>query len=252
MTDSKDIKATDSKAAVKNQAAVKNKAFAVFKIIILIAIVVGIPLYIYLFHKDVLAEINTFDKAVEFLRQYKTLSVPVYFLAEILQIMISVLPGQLFQFAAGYLFGLVPGIIYTFIGAALGTLVTFYLARFLGTDAVHMMLGSEKTKYYIERLNSKKAYLITFLIYLIPGFPKDIVCYVAGVSEIKFRPFLIISLAGRMPAMIASIVFGSMYMKQNYVGMGIVAAVVGVIFIICVLKRKQIMSRVDDLYEKFH
>lgn len=234
----------------ENKAAFKNKVFAVSKIIILIVIVIGIPLYLYVFQRDILSEFNTFDKAVAFLRQYKSFSVPVYFLAEILQIMISILPGQLFQFAAGYLYGFLPGLLFTFIGALLGTLVTFYLARLLGTDAVRMMLGPEKTKYYVERLNSKKAYLITFLIYLIPGFPKDIVCYVAGVSEIKFKPFLIISLAGRMPAMAASIVFGSMYMKQDYTGMAIVAFCVGIIFLICLIRHKQIMERVDRLYEK--
>lgn len=229
----------------------KNKIFAAVKFAVLLIIVVGVPLYIYIFHKDFISQFRTFDDAVSFLRQYKTLSVPVYLIAELLQIMISVLPGQVFQFAAGYLFGFLPGLIYTLIGAIIGTVFTFYLARILGSDAVHMMLGKERTKHYVDLLNSKKAYLITFLLYLIPGFPKDTVCYMAGVSEIKLRPFLILSVTGRMPAMAASIVFGSMYMKQNYTGMAIVAAVVGVIFIACVIKRKELISLVDKLYEKY-
>ena len=229
----------------------KKKIIAAVKFAVLLMIVIGVPLYIYVFHKDVVAGFRSAEDAADFLRQYKALSVPVYLCAEVLQILISVLPGQVFQFAAGYLFGFIPGIIYTLIGAVIGTVITFYLARLLGSDAVHLMLGEERTKHYVALLNSKKAYLITFLIYLIPGFPKDTVCYMAGVSDMKLRPFLMLSVAGRMPAMAASIIFGAMYMKKDYTGMAIVAAVVGVVFLICVFRRKQLISLIDKMYEKY-
>ena len=230
----------------------KNKVFAAVKFAVLLMIVIGLPLYVYVFHKDFILQFRSFDEVVAFLRQYKSLSVPVYLGAELLQILISILPGQVFQFAAGYLFGFIPGLIYTAIGAVMGTIVTFCLARVLGTDAVHLMLGKERTDHFIRLLNSRKAYLITFLIYLIPGVPKDTVCYIAGVSEMKMIPFVIISVVGRMPAMAASIVFGAMYMKQNYTGMAIVAVVVCVIVLVCIIRRKDIMKRVDMLYEKYH
>ena len=146
-----------------NKAAKKNRIFAAAKFAVLLIIVIGLPLYVYFFHKDLLSEFRTFDEAVAFLRQYKNLSVPVYLLAEFLQIMISVLPGQVFQFAAGYLFGFLPGLFYTLVGALIGTVIVFYLARLLGTDAVHLMLGKERTERYVSLLNSKKAYIITFL-----------------------------------------------------------------------------------------
>ena len=235
-----------------NKAAKKNRIFAAAKFAVLLIIVIGLPLYVYFFHKDLLSEFRTFDEAVAFLRQYKNLSVPVYLLAEFLQIMISVLPGQVFQFAAGYLFGFLPGLFYTLVGALIGTVIVFYLARLLGTDAVHLMLGKERTERYVSLLNSKKAYIITFLLYLIPGFPKDTLCYIAGVSEIKVQPFLFLSIAGRMPAMAASIVFGSMYMKHDYIGMAVVAAAVAVIFIFCMIRRKYLMDLIDRLYEKYN
>ena len=229
----------------------KNKAAAALKFAVLILIVVGVPLYIYIFHRDFIAQFRSFDEAAAFLRQYRQYSVPVYLALEILQIVVVFLPGQIFQFAAGYLFGFVPGVIYTLIGAVLGTTITFYIARLLGSDEVHMMLGEEKTKHYRELLSSKKAYLITFLLYLIPGLPKDALCYVAGVSGIKFIPFLIISIAGRMPAMAGSIIFGAMYMKKDYTGMAIVALTVGIICLFSFIKRKELISGIDRLYEKY-
>lgn len=229
----------------------KNKIFAIIKFALLIVIVVGIPLYIYVFHRDVITGFKSLEDVADFLRQYKQYSVPAYLVAEVLQILISVLPGQLFQMAAGYLFGFVPGTILTLIGAIIGTTITFYIARILGSDAIHMMLGDERAKHYSDLLSSRKGYLITFIIYLIPGLPKDTVCYVAGISDIKFLPFLIISVTGRMPAMAGSVAFGALYMKQNYTGMAILAAVVGVICIICLIKRKELMAFLDRMYEKY-
>ena len=234
-----------------NNAKQKNRIFAILKFAVLIAIVVGIPLYIYMFHWDLITSFNSLEDAAEFFRQYKQYSIPAYLVAEVLQILISILPGQLFQMAAGYLFGFIPGVLLTLIGAIIGTIVTFCLARVLGSDAVHIMLGEEKSKRYTELLNSKQAYLITFIIYLIPGLPKDAVCYVAGVSNIKLLPFLIISVTGRMPAMAGSVAFGALYMKHNYTGMAILAIVVGIICIICIVRRKQLVSFIDKMYEKY-
>ena len=73
---------------------------------------------------------------------------------------------------------------------------------------------------------------------------------VLGTMLTRFLPFLIISVAGRMPAMAGSIAFGSMYMKQNYTGMAIVAAVVGIICLICIIKRKELLAYIDRLYDK--
>lgn len=235
----------------EDRAKQKNKVFAIAKFAVLIAIVVGIPLYIYVFHRDVITGFKSLEDAAEFLRQYKQFSVPAYLVAELLQILVSVLPGQLFQMAAGYLFGFIPGVLLTLVGAIIGETITFYLARVLGSDAVHMMLGEERSKHYMELLNSKRAYLITFILYLIPGLPKDTVCYVAGVSQIKIISFLFLSVTGRMPAMAASVAFGALYMKHDYTTMAIVGVVVSVICIICVIKRKELMAFIDKMYEKY-
>ena len=89
----------------------KNKVIAVLKLAVLILIVAGVPLYIYVFQRDLISQFDSFEDVVEYLRQYKQFSIPVYLAAEVLQIMVFVLPGQLFQFAAGYLFGFVQGLI---------------------------------------------------------------------------------------------------------------------------------------------
>ena len=223
---------------------------SILKLTILAGIVIAIPLYVYFFQKDFLNQFKSFDDIIAVLKMYKTQSIFIYIGVQIIQIVISVIPGQAFQFAAGYLYGFWPGLLYSIIGATLGTLISFYLAKLLGKDAIHLFFGEDKMTYFIDRLNSKKAYTIVFLIYLIPGLPKDIVSYAAGVSEMKCKPFLILSLIGRIPGMAGSLLIGSLYMKQHYIGMGIIAVLAVVAFIICIIFRKRISKYLDKFYEK--
>lgn len=159
-------------------------------------------------------------------------------------------PDRAFQFAAGYLYGFIPGLLFSCIGAVIGTSISFFLAKLLGKDAVHLFFGEERMAYFLERLNSKRAYTIVFLLYVIPGLPKDVVSYAAGISEMKFKPFLILSLLGRIPGMAGSLLIGAFYMKEHYIGMAIVAVLAVAAFCLCVAYRKGINKYLDRFYDK--
>lgn len=223
---------------------------SLFKVLILAVIVIGIPLYIYFFRHDWIEQFKNFDDVVAYLEHYQTESIPIYICLQVVQIVISVLPGQIFQLAAGYMYTFFPALLYALVGAFLGTMITFYLSRSLGRDFVHMFFGKEKTAYYMEQLNSKKAYTITFLLYLIPGLPKDMVSYVAGISEMKFKAFILLSLVGRLPGMMGSIMIGSMWNKGDYIGMIVLGAIAVIAFALCIVLREKIHGVLDKIYDK--
>ena len=225
-------------------------AVSILKLLMLLGIVVVIPLYIFFYHGDFIAEFKSLDDVTAFLQRYKLASIPIYIGLQALQIVISILPGQAFQFAAGYLYRFLPGLIFSLAGAVLGTTISFYLAKLLGHDAVRLFFGKDKTAYYLGRLNSKRAYTIVFIIYLIPGLPKDLVSYIAGVSEMRFKPFLVVSLIGRLPGMCASLLIGDLYLHDHFVAMGIVAALAVIAFIVCIARREVIKTRIDRLYDR--
>ena len=104
--------------------------------------------------------------------------------------------------------------------------------------------------YFIERLNSKRAYMIVFLLYLIPGLPKDVVSYAAGVSEMKFKAFMAFSMAGRIFGMSGSLLIGALYFHHHYIGMGIIAVVAVVAFVLCIIYRKNINRYLDKFYDR--
>ena len=215
-------------------------------------IVVLIPLYLYFYQQDFLMRFRDFNDIVSFLERYKLQSIPIYIILQIAQIVISVLPGQFFQLAAGYLYTFWPALLFSCIGAFLGTTITFWLAKGLGSDFVHIFFEKDKTEDYVKRLNSKKAYTIVFLLYAIPVIPKDVVSYAAGLSEMKYKPFIILSTIGRLPGMMGSIMIGSMWHKEEYVGMIILAIIAVVAFCSCIIYRKKLHELLDKAYDKLN
>jgi uncharacterized membrane protein YdjX (TVP38/TMEM64 family) len=226
------------------------KISTIIKFLFLFLIVVGIPLYLFIFHKDFLTSLKDLDTVSAYLAQYEKVGVFVYLAAQIIQIVISIIPGQELQIVAGFMYGIPIAFLLSLLGAAIGTLIAFYLARWLGQDAVRMLFGDEKTDEYMRRLNSRRAISITFLIYLIPGLPKDIMSYVAGISHMRFRPFLLVSIIGRSPAMLASIAVGKALIEKNYTALGIITGIVLLAFLLGIIFRKRIMAMFDSTYER--
>ncbi len=229
------------------------KIITILKFLILIGIIFGIPLYLYFNHADTLSNLKDTENLAAFadsLGEHKIKSAVFYIVIQYLQIVISIIPGQIVQMAGGYLFGVVLGVVFSLIGASLGTSTAYFLGKYLGRDAVKLFINTDKTDYYVERLNSKRAYLIVFILYLIPGLPKDVLAYPAGISDMKLGVFLPISLIGRLPAMIASVLIGSFYKTGHYYGAGVLIIVFVIIFGVCLIFRKRITEFIDNYYER--
>ena len=218
----------------------------------LLLIAAGVPAYILIFHHDLITRFQSYDEVVYYLRSYKGYSAIVFVLIQVLQIVISVLPGEVMEFAAGSLFGFPLGLLLTFIGCLIGTTIVFYLAKFLGADAVRRIAGENRMQEYIEKLNSEKAYILVFILYLLPGIPKDILCYIAGISSMRFKPFLLLSSVARIPGICGCLLFGTMYMQKNYTFMIGLAAATGIILVLCFLFRERLLGLADKIYEKLN
>jgi len=226
------------------------KIVSVLKLLILFAIVIGAPVYVYFSYPDLVDRFRSLDEINSLLKQYKTASIFIYIGLQVFQIIVSVLPGQALQFAAGYAYQFWLGFLFSLIGVALGTVITFYLARILGKDALHVIFGEERFSKFVHTLNSKRSFIVLFVIFLIPGIPKDLFTYAAGVSEIRIIPFLLLSLTGRTPAMVGSILMGSMFYNGSYVGLIIVGVAAVVLFIAGIINRGKLVLWTDRFYNK--
>ena len=226
------------------------KILALSKLILLVIIVAGIPAFLYLKYGADLFSKDSAERVVDYLKANSSIAALLIICIQIVQVVVCFLPGQPVQFAASYMFGVARGFALSITGAVIGTVISFYLAKLLGNDAVTLFFGEEKVRDYKKKLDSGRGLLLAFLIYLIPGIPKDLVSYVAGISDMRFRPFLLVATVGRMPGMLGSLMLGHFFGRQDYRAMIIIAVIVAVILLICYIKRDTLIGFLDNVEKK--
>ena len=215
------------------------KIIAILKLILLVAVIAGIPAFLYLRYGSGIFSKDTAYNVLEYLRQNSRIAFLLIIGIQVIQVVVCVLPGQPIQFAASYMFGVGRGYLLSVIGAVIGTTISFYLAKSLGSEAMHLFFGEEKIRDYQRRLNSGRGLLLTFLIY-----------YAAGISEMRFKPFLMAATIGRSPAMLGSLLAGHFFGKENYTAIIILTVVIALIMLICFVKRDKLIDFLDMIEKK--
>ncbi len=197
-----------------------NKRLA-FRILFLLLLII---LSIYLFiHFDIYLFFKDRSKLVNFIKLYPYDEL-IFILLQILQVVAAPIPGELSGFIGGYLYGPLWGTIYSTIGLTLGSWLAFMLARFFGEPLLEKVVKKEvfeKFNHFMEH----KGLFVSFLLFLIPGFPKDYLCYIMGVSRIPALTFIIISTIGRFFGTMLLSITGNIARNEQYLLLAIVVAV---------------------------
>jgi len=150
----------------------------------------------------------------------------IYFILMVMfQVVIAFVPGEPLEIGAGYAFGAIEGTILCLIGIALGSFIVFALVRKFGIRLVNVFFTFEKIKSAKFLQNRKKVAAITFLMFFLPGTPKDLLTYFVGITDIKLKHFFIISTFARIPSVITSTIGGSFLGVEKYTFAVIVFAV---------------------------
>ncbi len=169
------------------------------------SVCVGATLYFCLSSNPLMAEYRELarfyssKRAVgQFLRQFGPFAPLAFIVIQALQVVLAPIPGEATGILGGYLFGTWLGFLYSTIGLTLGSMLAFGLARWLGLPIVHRVVSNEVYRKFdfISKAGGEMATLVCFLI---PGFPKDYLCFLLGVSPLQFWPFFVICTFGRMP-----------------------------------------------------
>lgn len=133
----------------------------------------------------------------------------------ILQVVLAVLPGQVFTLAGGYCFGAFWGTALTLIGTLIGSAIAFFLARVFGLKAVTAFYSEEKLKNLSFLKESKRQDFFTLIVFLVPGIPKDMVTYFMGLTQMKLPKFLLISMLGRFPGILLAVLSATAIQTKN-------------------------------------
>jgi uncharacterized membrane protein YdjX (TVP38/TMEM64 family) len=187
---------------------------------VLVLIFFGLALYLLVFHSDVYLTFLDRKRLAEFIKSYGSFSPLIFVALQIFQVLFAPIPGEVTGFIGGFLYGSFFGILYSTIGLGVGSWLAFVFARWAGQPLVERIV-SYKTIQRYDYLMAHQGTWIAFLLFLIPGFPKDYLCYILGLGHMDLKTFLIISTAGRFLGTVLLTIQGHLVREKNYWVLGI-------------------------------
>ncbi|MEJ2222234.1 MAG: TVP38/TMEM64 family protein [Desulfobacterales bacterium] len=180
---------------------------------------------------------------------FGTSAPPVFMLIQILQVIFAPVPGEATGFIGGYLFGTLPGFIYSSIGLTVGSWLNFVIGRFLGERYVRKRIPAHQFQK-IDGLVKRQGVILLFILFLFPGFPKDYLCLALGVSTLPMKIFILLAGIGRMPGTFALSLQGEFLYEQNYVLLGVIFAACLILAVLCYGFREKIYLWIERVENK--
>lgn len=176
------------------------------------------------------------QRVIAFIKEHRGYAELLFIGLQVVQVVAAPVPGEVTGFAGGILFGTFRGIVFSTIGLTLGSWLAFGLARLIGRPIVELVARPETIKRY-DYVMKHKGLFLAFLLFLIPGFPKDILCYILGLGHMGQRDFLIVSTTGRLLGTTLLTIGGTLFRDERYGAFFTVAGVsIGAILLVMIYR----------------
>ena len=169
------------------------------------------------------------EKFAEWIDGYGIRGRLIYIVICALQVIIAVIPGEPFEVAGGYAFGLWEGTFLCLCGITLGCMVIFATVRFFGQDFVEVFFKKEEIEKLSFLNDPHKLNVLAFFVFMIPGTPKDLLSYVMGLTGMEFKTWILLTFFARIPSVMSSTYRGSALGEGDVKKSMIIFAVTGVI-----------------------
>lgn len=219
-----------------------------FWLILILAAVGGVMLYAVKHDTllyDTLFHIENAMQKGEALREailaHGLLAPLLYIALQILQVILAPIPGEASGALGGYLFGGWAAFLYSTIGLSIGSWLAFAIGRIL-SDLVRKHLEKAKIYQRFNHLVCKGDFVIPFVLFIIPGFPKDSLSYMLGLSHMPLPAFLFVAIVGRMPGTLLLSYQGAEFQSGNYLRLAILLVIAAAVTLPCYLYRHQILA----------
>jgi len=186
---------------------------------------------------------------------YGPLAPLLFILIQTAQVVVAPIPGEASGILGGYLFGAAPGFLYSSLGLTLGSSLAFgagrLLTAFFSEHFRHTQIYSR-----FNHLISRGDFAIPFVLFLLPGFPKDSLCYLLGMSTLPWPIFLFITGVGRMPGTLLLSLQGAEIGAGNWLRLLLLLLATLVVALPCLLCRHRLLQwlnrfrNIDNAREK--
>jgi len=161
---------------------------------------------------------------------------------QVLQVIIAVIPGEPVEVMAGVVAGTWGGLAVCLAGVAIGSCIVFLATRLLGYPLVTAFVSEEKLSKLKFLQDAKKLDMLVFLLFFIPGTPKDWLTYFVGLTKMRLSRFLVIATLARIPSIITSTYAGASLIEGDLVRTVIIFLITGTIGIAGILANNKIMA----------
>lgn len=175
---------------------------------------------------------------------YGGLAPAIFILIQVAQVVVAPIPGEASGFLGGYLFGAGSGFLYSSLGLTIGSTLAFGGGRLLTAFFTERF---RHTSFYrrFNHLVCRGDFLIPFVLFLLPGFPKDSLCYLLGMSSMPWTAFLLIAGVGRMPGTLMLSLQGAEVFAGNGLRLAVICLVSLLVALPCLLGRHRLLARIN-------
>lgn len=204
----------------------RRKWFSAISLLLFAVVLVLLTLW---FTKVLAPYLGSSEELRAFLEGYGWTGRFILFGLQCVQVVIALIPGEVVELGAGYAYGAIEGTLICLAGVALSSSLIFLLVKKLGMPMVELFITRERIGQLRFINNTKKLKRLVFLLFFIPGTPKDILTYFVGLTELTITQFLSITLIARIPSVISSTICGEMLGDKHFLIAGIVYGVTAVV-----------------------
>lgn len=223
----------------------ENMGAIIFSILFILFLFVG-----YKYFHDYFYILKDPKEVRKFINSYGEYSILAFIILQMLQVVVFFIPGEIIQIAGGYIFGILSGSIISLVGICLGSIIIFIMCNIYGKPFVERIISKRHLNFFKKILKFGSINYVVFLLYLIPGIPKDALAYICGISDIRLKNFVIYSTLGRIPGIFLSAYFGAKIGTNNKQVLVGIALITTILFVLGIIKGEKIIKNLMKNGEK--
>ena len=227
------------KREVKKSSLFKFIGFIAFIVVMIAAVAAAWP-YIQGLYQE-----GGIQGVLEGVQNAGAVGVILLFCLQFLQIVVAIIPGEVVQFAAGALYGTWLGALIIIVGCVFSSAAVFQIVHKLGAPFVQEMVSTRFLGKFREFEQSGKLDVTVFVLFLIPGMPKDVFTYLVPLTDMPMGKFLLLANVARVPGILLSTYAANGLLEGRIIQSIVLFAIVLVIAIVAFLKREAIIQFLD-------
>ncbi|MCM1363682.1 MAG: VTT domain-containing protein [Faecalibacterium sp.] len=203
-----------------------------------------------IFGKKLLAFFEDTDKFKDWLDSFGATGKVVFVTIRALQTVVKFIPAEPLEIGSGFAYGTFGGMFYCMLGTFIGSMIIIVLTKIFGVKIVNVFVPQEQINSLRFLQNKSKLSITLFILYLIPGTPKDIITYLIGLTDYGMVKFMILTSIARIPSIITSTICGASLEQKNYalsIGVFVGTALLGLVGLVIYNKlEKKLNARTDS------